>query len=149
MHIRDFLSQSDATVDVRANDKTRLLKELCNRAASSLKLDADRVSADILKREELGSTGLGGGVAIPHARIRDLKSPFGILARLQSAIDYNAVDGRPVDIVFLLLLPVAPAGEQLKALAAVARRLRDPNTIRDLRGATNSESLYRAMVTGS
>jgi PTS system nitrogen regulatory IIA component len=146
MRIMDFLSQSDAIVDVRAHDKNRLLKELCNRAASALKLDADRISNDISKREELGSTGVGGGVAVPHARFRDLKAPFGILARLQSAIDFNAIDGQPVDIVFLLLIPSDPAGEQLNALAAITRKLRNPNTVRDLRRAADNASLYRAMV---
>jgi nitrogen PTS system EIIA component len=149
MRIADFLLQSDAIVDVRAHDKSRLLKKLCNKAASTLKLDADRISADILKREELGSTGVGSGVAIPHARVRDLKEPFGVLARLQSAIDFDAIDGQPVDIIFLLLLPVAPAGEQLGALAAVARKLRDADTVRDLRRASDSTSLYRAMITAS
>src|SRR5882762_622855 len=104
MRISEFLSQSNAIVDVGAHDKSSLLTELCHRAASALKLNADRISADILKREELGSTGVGGGVAIPHARIPELKVPFGILARLQEAIDFNAIDGQPVDIVFLLLL---------------------------------------------
>ena len=146
MRIMDFLSQSDAIVDVRAHDKNRLLKELCNRAASALKLDADRISNDISKREELGSTGVGGGVAVPHARFRDLKAPFGILARLQSAIDFNAIDGQPVDIVFLLLIPSDPAGEQLNALAAITRKLRNPNAVRDLRQAADNAGLYRAMV---
>ena len=149
MRISEFLSQSNAIVDVAAHDKSRLLTELCHRAASALKLNADRISADILKREELGSTGVGGGVAIPHARVPDLKVPFGILARLQEAIDFNAIDGQPVDIAFLLLLPTASAGEQLNALAAVARRLREPNAIRKLWLASDSASLYRAMIAES
>jgi nitrogen PTS system EIIA component len=149
MRISEFLSQSNAIVDLRAHDKSHLLTELCRTAASALKLDPDRVSADILKREELGSTGVGGGVAIPHARVPDLKVPYGILARLQEAIDFNAIDGQPVDIVFLLLLPAAPSGEQLNALAAVARRLRDSNAVRNLRRAADSASLYRAMIAES
>jgi PTS system nitrogen regulatory IIA component len=149
MRIREFLSPSNAIVNVRALDKNRLLKELCRAAASALELDPDRVSADILKREELGSTGVGGGVAIPHARIPDLKVPFGILARLHKAIDFNAIDGQPVDIVFLLLLPTAPSGEELNALAAVARRLRDPNAVHNLRRATDSASLHQAMIAES
>jgi len=78
-----------------------------------------------------------------------LKGPFGILARLQKAIDFDAIDGQPVDIVFLLLLPTTPAGEQLNALAAVARRLRDPNAVHDLRRAPDSASLHRAMIAKS
>ena len=71
---------------------------------------------------------MGDGVAIPHARIAGMKRPFGLLARLKSSIDFEAIDRVPVDIVFLLLLPVAPAGEQLNSLALVARKLRDADT---------------------
>jgi nitrogen PTS system EIIA component len=149
MNIADFLSPNDAILDVRASNKMRLLKEFSTRAATALKLDAASVSNDILKREELGSTGVGGGVAIPHARVQNLKVPFGILARLHRPIDFNAIDGQPVDIMFLLLLPATPAGEQLNALAAVARRLRNPDAVRDLRQAANPASLYRAMVEPS
>jgi nitrogen PTS system EIIA component len=149
MDIKSFLAPGDAVVDVRASDKTRLLTELCKRAAASLQLDADTVSGDILKREDLGSTGVGGGVAIPHARIGGLKAPFGILARLRKAIDFDAIDGQPVDIVFLLLLPTAPAGEQLNALASVARKLRDQKIVHDLRRASDSTSLYHAVISAT
>ena len=121
------------------------MEDLCRRAASILKVNADKITADILKREELGSTGLGGGVAIPHARIADVKKPFGILARLKSAIEFDAIDSQPVDLVFLLLLPTATASEQLNALALVARRLRDADTTRNARRATDPPSLYAAV----
>jgi PTS system nitrogen regulatory IIA component len=147
MDIGDFLSPNDAIPDIRARDKTLLLKELCARAAAALKLDAGSIAGEIFKREELGSTGVGSGVAIPHARVQGLKTPFGILARLQRPMDFNAIDGKPVDIVFLLLLPAAPAGEQLNALASVARRLRDPDAVRALRGASNRAALHRAMCS--
>jgi len=117
MDIKDFLTPSDVFVGICSSDKIRLLEDLCRRAASILKIDADKIAADILKREELGSTGMGGGVAIPHARIADVKKPFGLLARLKSAIEFDAIDRQPVDLVFLLLLPTAPAGEQLNARA--------------------------------
>ena len=107
MTIADFLSQSDVIVDVHAVDKAQLLRELSKRAAASTKLDRDTVSTAILKRESLGSTGTGGGIAIPHARFSNLKKPFGILARLNKAVDFEAIDSKPVDIVFLLLLPGA------------------------------------------
>ena len=102
---------------MRASDKTRLLQELTRRAATILDLPAERISTEILKREELGSTGTGGGVALPHARIQGLNRSFGILARLNKPIDFEAIDGRRVDLVFLLLLPANPAEDQLKALA--------------------------------
>jgi len=145
MQIATFFSASDALLDVPAPDKTRLLKDLCARAAVTLKLDPDRIATEILNREELGSTGVGGGVAIPHSRFPDLREPFGMLARLRRSIDFNAIDGQLVDIVFLLLLPVAE-GEQLNALAAVARKLRNPDTTRDLRRAADSAGLHRAMI---
>ena len=149
MDIKDFLTPSDVFVGICSSDKIRLLEDLCRRAASILKIDADKIAADILKREELGSTGMGGGVAIPHARIADVKRPFGLLARLKSAIEFDAIDRQPVDLVFLLLLPTAPAGEQLNALALVARRLRDADTIRNARRATDPSGLYAAMAHSS
>jgi PTS system nitrogen regulatory IIA component len=149
MEIKEFLAPSDVFVDIRASNKTRLLEDLCRRASSIFKIDADKITADILKREELGSTGLGGGVAIPHARIADVKKPFGLLARLKSAIEFDAIDRHPVDLVFLLLLPTASAGEQLNALAMVARRLRDADTIRNARRAADPSGLYAAMAQSS
>jgi PTS system nitrogen regulatory IIA component len=149
MEVSDFLAPSDVFVGIRSSDKTRLLEDLCRRAASVLNIDADKITADILKREKLGSTGVGGGVAIPHARIADVKKPFGIFARLKSAIEFDAIDRQPVDLVFLLLLPTAPAAEQLNALALVARRLRDADTARNVRRAMDSPGLYAAMAQSS
>jgi len=146
MEIKEFLTPSDVLVGVRALDKTRLLQDLCRRAASILQIDADKITADIVKREELGSTGMGGGVAIPHARIPDVKRPFGLFARLKSAIEFDAIDRQPVDLVFLLLLPTASADEQLNALALVARSLRDADTVRNARRATNPSGLYAAVA---
>jgi PTS system nitrogen regulatory IIA component len=146
MDIRQFLARSEVIANVVASDKNRLLNELCLRAAQALKLDASRISAEILKREELGSTGVGAGIAIPHARIANVEGPFGLLARLRKPIEFQAIDAQPVDIVFLLLLPATPVGEQLTALAAVARKLRDPTTVRNLRRASDSAALFDAMM---
>ena len=106
----------------------------------------DQIATEVIKREALGSTGMGEGVAIPHARLRELKKPFGVLARLKQPIDFYAIDGKPVDLVFLLLLPVASQGEQLNALAFVARTLRKTELLRDLRRADSSDELYQAMT---
>jgi PTS system nitrogen regulatory IIA component len=144
MEIRDFLSPDCAVTALRVSDKNRLLLDLAQRAATMLGLPAEQVSAALLKREELGSTGTGGGVAIPHARLPGIGKPFGLLARLDKAIDFDAVDGRKVDVVFLLLLPANAQGEQLNALAAAARALRDPDTMRNVRGAADGAALYRA-----
>jgi PTS system nitrogen regulatory IIA component len=148
MKINDFLSPNDAMVETRVLDKVQLLEELSRRAAASLRLAPDLVANAILKREELGSTGMGSGVAIPHARFRDLRKPFGLLARLRKPIDFEAVDGRPVDIVFLLLAPVAPESDQLNALACVARKLRNPDIVSDLRKAKDGSALYQAIANG-
>ena len=149
MDIKELLAPSDVLIGIRASDKTQLLEDLCRRAASILKVDAEKISANILKREQLGSTGMGGGVAIPHARMAEVKRPFGLLARLKGAIEFDAIDRQPVDLVFLLLLPIAPAGEQLNALALVARTLRDGDTIRNARRATDPSGLYAAMAQSS
>ena len=146
MKISDFLSPADVTLDVRAGDKTRLLRQLSTQAATELGLNAEKVSSEILKREELGSTGVGNGVALPHARLRDLKWPFGLFARLRHAIDFEAIDDQPVDLVFLLLLPEAVEGAQLNALACGARTLRDPERLRRIRGAIDPKDLFRAIA---
>jgi len=145
MKISDFLSASDVTTDVAASDKHELLAELAHQAGAALDLPPEPILAELLKREELGSTGMGGGVAIPHARFHQVKKPFGMLARLRKPIDFDAVDGNPVDTVFLLLLPDAPAGERLGALACIARKLRNPATIAVLRRARDSAEIYRTL----
>ena len=146
MEIADFLSPTDVIVNASAPDKKRLLTDLCRKAASTLNLDPDRVTADILKREGLGSTGLGDGIAIPHARLADLNKPIGVLAKLKKSIDFDAIDRQPVDIVFLLLLPTTGAGEQLNILALVSRTLRDADVVRNARHATDAAALFAAMV---
>jgi PTS system nitrogen regulatory IIA component len=140
------LTERYSLIDLWWSDKTRLLQELSRRAAASLDWPAERIAAEILKREDLGSTGTGGGVAIPHARIQGLNRSFGILARLNKPIDFEAIDGRPVDLLFLLLLPANPAGEELKALASVARKLREPGCLCRLRSAGGTAGLYDAIT---
>jgi nitrogen PTS system EIIA component len=144
MKISDFLAPSHVQIDLRASDKTQLIRELAQRAAGSAGLSADAITAALAQREALGSTGLGGGVAIPHARFAELKQPFGMLARLRKAIAFDAIDGQPVNIVFLLLLPAEKAGEQLNALATVARKLRDRDEL--LQKARDASALYAVMV---
>jgi nitrogen PTS system EIIA component len=146
MQISDFLSPADVMLDVGASDKSRLLRELSAQAAAKAGLKAEDVFEQIAKREELGSTGVGDGVALPHARFKGIKSPFGLLARLRQAIDFEAIDDQPIDIVFLLLLPESADGEQLNALACVARALRDAEVLHQVRGARNPDALFRAVA---
>ena len=146
MEIREFLSPDNTLLDVRVSDKAQILRMLADRAANAIGLPAADILNVLLKREQLGSTGTGGGIAIPHARLNGLSKPFGMLARLGHGIDFQAIDGRPVDLVFLLLLPAAADKDQLSALAAVARTLRDLKSAQKLREARTEQELYRVMV---
>ena len=146
MEIREFLSPDNALLDVRVSDKAEILRMLADRAANAIGLPAADILNVLLKREQLGSTGTGGGIAIPHARLNGLSKPFGMLARLGHGIDFEAIDGRAVDLVFLLLLPAAADKDQLSALAAVARTLRSSKSAQKLREARTEQELYRAMV---
>jgi len=147
MEIKDFLPPTSLALDIRAANKKGLLKALAAKVAPPLCLSTDAVSKELLRRDELGSTGFGCGVAIPHARFPGISAPHGYLARLHGAIDYDAIDGRPVDLVFVLLLPAVSQPEDPSALAAVARKLRDPEVLRDLRLAGNTKDFYRAIAS--
>ncbi len=146
MDLEDFLSPDRVVIDLRAANKTALLRELARRASVELGISADTICAALQKREGLGSTGMGHGFAIPHTAVRDLRAPFGILARLEQPLDFDAIDGQPVDLVFLLLLPEASQGPQLNALASVARRFRDASILQQLRTAKDVRDVYEAMV---
>jgi PTS system nitrogen regulatory IIA component len=149
MDVKSVLSPADVLMNVSASDKARLLQKLADRAASALNLPADRIFHHLAAREELGSTGTGAGIAIPHARVEGVKKPFGILARLKRPMDFNSIDAKPVDLVFLLLLPTTYAGEQLNALASVARRLRNSECVHSLRSATDCSGLFHAFIAGN
>jgi nitrogen PTS system EIIA component len=147
MKLSDFLSPTDVIADFVAADKQKLLLELARKGASIFDVRPDHVFAELTKREELGSTGMGDGVAIPHARFHRVTKPYGMLVRLKKPLAFDAVDGRPVDIVFLLLLPETAKGEQFSALALIARKLRDPAITAALRNARGSAEMYRALAT--
>jgi PTS system nitrogen regulatory IIA component len=146
MKISDLLSPADVATDVRASNKALLLQEFATRAAAGLGLPADRVASYLLKREALGSTGIGKGVAIPHARLPDLQRPCGLLGKLKQPIEFDAIDGQAVDILFVLLLPAAAETEALAALALVARTLRPPENLARLRAAKTASELYAAIA---
>lgn len=146
MQLKDFLAPDNVFIDVRAGDKAKLLMDLSSRAAKALDLPAARVADEIAKREELGSTGIGCGVSMPHARLREVKKPLGLLARLKAPIDFESIDNQQVDLVFLLLLPASSQLDQLNALAAVARKLRNKNLLRKLRETANAAALYKAIA---
>ncbi len=131
---------------LRAPDKTALLNALARAAGESLGLPPAGIAAALAAREALGSTGIGGGIAVPHARIAALSAPAGFLARLDRPVAFDAVDGRPVDLVFLLLSPATDA-DHLRALAAVSRRLRRPEVAEAMR--TAPPAALRAALLGA
>ena len=147
MDLKDLVSADDV-FEIRERDKAHLLGEMARRAAGRLALDHGTVLQALVKRERLGSTGLGQGVAIPHARLDGVTRPAGFFALLRPAVHFDAIDDRPVDLVVLLLLPDAPPDGSLKPLACVARRLRDPVLADRLRGARGALSLY-SLLAGS
>ena len=131
---------------VKASGKKALLAELAGRAAALYKLDERRLFDRLLERERLGSTGIGGGVAIPHGRMASMEKPVGLFARLGHPVDFDSIDERPVDTVFLLLAPEGAGADHLKALARVSRLLRDRSLVEKLRATENADALYALLV---
>lgn len=142
MKMSDLLAPTDVYVDVRASSKKMLLQDLSTKAASSLQVPLDDVAQPLLKREALGSTGVGNGVAIPHARTVAVKRPFGLFVKLKKPLEFDAIDGLPVDLAFLILLPVIEESSQLGALALVARTLRSSAVLSKLRQSKTASALY-------
>jgi nitrogen PTS system EIIA component len=148
MHLGDFISPDSVLPSLRAKTKKQLLQELSLRAARRTGL-SERVIFDVLlQRERLGSTGLGQGIAIPHGKVPGLKGIVGIFAGLAEPIDFDAVDGEPVDIVFLLLAPEGAGADHLKALARISRLLREGSAVEKLRASRDAAALYAVLTEG-
>ena len=145
VEIEDFLGPANIRLGMTATSKAQLFQELADLAASMTDLDPAVVLAGLEQREKLGTTGIGEGVAIPHARLPDLGRLIGIFIRLAVPIDYDALDNAPVDLIFLLLAPESASALQLKALARVARLLRDPELSAALRHEPSAETLYELL----
>lgn len=134
-------------LDLKATSKRQVLRSLAQAAARVTGVDAEVILEALMQRERLGTTGLGGGIAIPHARIPDLPGFMGFFARLAKPVDFEAVDGEPVDLVFLLLAPEGAGTDHLKALARIARLLRDEEMCAALR-TCDDRSKIRAILAG-
>ena len=146
MHLSDFISPDSVLPSLRVKSKKQLLQELSSRAARRTGLP-ERVIFDVLlQRERLGSTGLGQGIAIPHGKITGLKSIVGIFVRLAEPVDFEAVDGEPVDLVFLLLAPEGAGADHLKALARISRLLREGSAVEKLRASRDASALYAVLT---
>lgn len=146
MQLSDFLDFDAIKTALPAGNKRSLLQQLANLAAQRLGLDSAAILGSIVEREQLGSTGFGQGVAIPHGKIDGLKQVYGLFARLAEPTDYKAIDGRPVDLVFLLLSPPDAGAEHLKALAAVSRVTRNSATLEKMRGARTRDALAAVLI---
>ncbi len=145
--LSDLLSAEAVVSALGAASKKSLFQQLGSLAARAYGLDAKLVGERLAEREKLGSTGFGGGIAIPHAKLDGLRHVAGAFVRLPQPVDFGAVDELPVDLVFTLLSPVGAGAEHLKALARVSRTLRDRGFAAKLRGAGSPDALY-ALLTG-
>jgi PTS system nitrogen regulatory IIA component len=146
MQLSDFLDFDAIKTALPGGNKRSLLQQLANAAAQRVNVDPAVVLASLTEREQLGSTGFGQGVAIPHGKIEGLSRIYGMFARVGEAVDYKAIDGRPVDLVFLLLSPPDAGAEHLKALAAVSRVTRNSATLEKMRGARSRDALAAVLM---
>jgi PTS system nitrogen regulatory IIA component len=146
----DDLVAPDAIIPaLKVNTKKQALQELSARAAELTGQSERGIFEILLQREKLGSTGVGNGIAIPHGKLPKLDKLFGLFARLDRPIDFEALDGQPVDLVFLLLAPEGAGADHLKALARVARMLRDADVAAKLRESRDMDALYAVLALPS
>lgn len=146
MPLSDIVTPKSVIPALKVNSKKHALAEIAARAAA-LSGQNERTILDVLvQREKLGSTGVGQGVAIPHGKLPKLERLFGLFARLDRPVDFESLDGEPVDLIFLLLAPEGAGADHLKALAAAARVLRDPEIARKLRQSRDAEALYAVLT---
>ena len=148
MEINDLISSELVVANLKATSKKQVLQDLSRRASNVSGLNERAIFDVIMDRERLGTTGVGNGIAIPHGKLPDLERLHGIFARLEQPVDFQAIDERPVDLIFLLLAPESAGADHLKALAKVSRVLRDDGICEKLRGTDTSDALY-AILTGS
>lgn len=146
MQLSDFLDFESIKTAMPGGSKKALLQQLANVAGQRLKLDSGAIFSSLSEREQLGSTGFGQGVAIPHGKIEGLKRIYCLFARLAEPLDYKAIDNRPVDLIFLLLSPPDAGAEHLKALAAISRVTRTAATLEKMRGARSRDALTAVLM---
>ncbi len=145
MNIAEFLRPEDVLVELDASSKPQVMQQLSARAARAAGIDEAMLLAALSHRETLGSTGIGQGIAIPHSSPAGLGKPFALLARLGKPVDFDAIDERPVDLVFLLLTP-DDRTLHLKVLSVVSRQLRSAQVLDKLRRAKGAAEMYAAIT---
>ena len=145
MQLKDMISATGVSAQIKAPTKEQLLKELSRRASTIVNLEEGVIYRALLDREDLGSTGVGNGIALPHARLPGLKQSVGMLFTLERPIDYLSIDEKPVDLIGILFLPQGLKAEANVALSCLARRLREPGVADRLRASKSREELYRQL----
>lgn len=146
MQISDILSPESVVSNLKVTSKKQALQELSKRISDLAELEDRDVFEILLDREKLGTTGVGNGIAIPHGKMENLDKLQGLFARLERPVEFESIDERPVDLIFLLLAPESAGADHLKALAQVSRLLRDKSMCEKLRGSDSPEALY-ALLT--
>jgi nitrogen PTS system EIIA component len=146
MEIADLITPRSVVPQLRATNKRQVLQELARRASAMTGIHERTIFDVLTERERLGSTGIGTGIGIPHGKLPGLDKLYGIFARLERPIPFDAIDDQPVDLIFLLLAPESAGADHLKALARVSRLLRDRAVCGKLRGTDNADALY-ALLT--
>jgi len=146
MEVTDLLDPSGVISNFRVTSKRQALHELARRAAALTGEDEHKIFESLWEREQLGSTGIGNGTAVPHGRIPGFKRTLTMFARLEKPIDFDAIDNQPVDLIFLLLTPADAGADHLKALARISRLLRNRAMCAKLRGTESTDAIY-ALLT--
>ncbi len=146
MNLDDIIDAQSVLANVKSQGKKQLLQELSHVLATRVAIDYRIIFETLLTREKLGSTGIGQGIAIPHGKLATLGRVYGLFAKLAAPIDFDSVDGQPVDLVFVLLAPDHAGADHLKALARISRLLRDPIMVAKLRGTDSEDGLYAILT---
>ena len=146
MPLSDLVAPQAVIPALKVNNKKQALQEIAARAAALSGITERDILDVVQQREKLGSTGIGNGIAIPHGKLAKLPRLFGLFARLERGFVFEALDGQPVDLVFLLLAPEAAGADHLKALARVARLLRSSETAKMLRDSRDAEAIYAVLT---
>lgn len=149
MDLGDLLNESSVLGSLRVSGKKQALQALAERVAATFHLDERQVFEALLQRERLGSTGVGHGIAIPHAKLPGANRIIGYFAKLEKPIDFESLDDEPVDLIFVLIAPENAGADHLKALARVARVLRDSGIAAKLRGTNDPTALFTILTTAA
>jgi PTS system nitrogen regulatory IIA component len=146
MDLADLIGPEDVEVGFRATCKKQVLEDMAEAASRKTGIDSQEIFDTLVEREKLGSTGVGNGIAIPHGKLASLESLVALVAILDKPVDFDSVDDQPVDIVFMLLAPENAGADHLKALARVARVLREPDTLVKMREASEKSTVYELVT---